>query len=102
MEAPNNTAMSAENIAAVKAVTDNPRAMLLMSVDDAVQSSKLNAEQQAGVLFAACALAVRRLIEANDTGNSERNRVIRHKVRKAAVAEFESKLRTYCTPLTGG
>ncbi|WP_354100249.1 hypothetical protein [Bradyrhizobium sp. S3.9.2] len=69
-------------------------------VDDAVEASGLTPEQQAGVLMAACALAVRRIMEAHDTHDTERNRVLRHKLRKAAVGEFESKLRKYCSPVT--
>ncbi|WP_027521728.1 hypothetical protein [Bradyrhizobium sp. Ec3.3] len=93
---------TAEALKATATATDmDPRATLLVLVDGTMESSGLDAQAQAGVLMAACALAVRRIIEAADTGSAERNRVLRHKLRKAAVGEFESKLRRYCSPLTG-
>lgn len=81
-------------------IEGDPRAALLILTDGTFQTSGLDPEAQAGVLMAACALAVRRIMEAHGTHNTERNRVLRHKLRKAAVGEFESKLRKYCSPVT--
>ncbi|MBR0876933.1 hypothetical protein JQ608_06915 [Bradyrhizobium liaoningense] len=94
MDAPNTTNSAAS------AAEQDPRAALLILTDGTFQTSGLDPEAQAGVLMAACALAVRRIMEAHDTHDTERNRVLRHKLRKAAVGEFESKLRKYCSPVT--
>jgi hypothetical protein len=82
---------------------DDTRANLLVSVDAVAQAALPDPLEQLGVLMAASALACRRVIDSKATGDDVGlNRAIRVRLIKAAVAEFEKKLRRYCSPLTTG
>jgi hypothetical protein len=79
----------------------DPRAAVLRVVDHIVASDVQDPLEQLGVLMLASALACRRVIESKATGdNVGLNRAIRVRLIKTAVAEFEKKLRRYCSPLT--
>lgn len=66
----------------------------LIAIDGTVQAASFSPAEQLGMLFMAHVLATKRLLRVH--GVNDRGRRLR--VIRAAVAEFESKLREYVKP----